>query len=273
MSAPSAPQKRITVATKDGVMLLTFNRPKVGNALDAQTFVEWQAALKAAESDNSVQVVVVTGSGPYFSTGADVRSIAGADFEGLEKILREGSGKTTTMMIDFPKLIVAAVNGPVVGYPAGLLGVFDIVYVSTKASYSMPFLHLGIGPEGCSSVTLPAAAGTSVANDVLVTNRRLSADEMVRVGIAARMFDSAGFIDTVVAEVTKAVKGAAPSSVVNSKRLIRDAFRVRLHEANEAETANVIAQFKSGVAIKRFMAVARGLAKKQDQDGAAKSKL
>eukprot|EP00672_Neobodo_designis_P025756 CAMPEP_0174846226 /NCGR_PEP_ID=MMETSP1114-20130205/12194_1 /TAXON_ID=312471 /ORGANISM="Neobodo designis, Strain CCAP 1951/1" /LENGTH=274 /DNA_ID=CAMNT_0016080491 /DNA_START=28 /DNA_END=853 /DNA_ORIENTATION=- len=258
----------------DGVMVITLNRPKAGNALDPESFQEWQALLRKAAADDAVKAVVITGSGKYFSTGADVRAIAAGVMENPDSmgdVLRNGSAKVCTMLIDFPKLVVAAVNGPVVGFPAGLLGVFDTVYVSTTASYSMPFLHLGIVPEGGSSFTLPATAGRAVANDVLLHGRVLNADEMVRHGIAARKLDCTGddFRKAAVDLVASGVKKCASSSLLEAKRLINVEHKARLHAANKAETDTVVSQFAKGIPIKRFAAVAGAIGKRRSFENAA----
>jgi peroxisomal 3,2-trans-enoyl-CoA isomerase len=210
-----------------------------------------------------VLAVVMTGAGQHFSTGADLKSMAPAMMEkgGINDVLRRGSGRVTTLMIDFPKLIVAAVNGPVAGYPAALLGLFDVVYVSEKASYSVPFLQLGIVPEACSSYTLPRTVGVSKANEILLTGRTVSADELVALGIASAKLSAENFADAVVAKVAAQVKSTAPSSVLHSKRLLRPTqVRAALHAVNEEETLSFVAQFAAGVPMKRFAAVQQRLA-------------
>jgi enoyl-CoA hydratase/carnithine racemase len=254
----------------DGIMVITLNRPTAGNALGPDAFQQWQAIVARAATDDAVKAVVVTGSGKFFSTGADVRAIAGKVMEDpdcMADVLRGGSAKLCTMLIDCPKLTVAAVNGPVVGFPAGLLGVFDTVYVSSTATYSMPFLHLGIVPEGASSYTLPATAGRAVAKDVLLHGRVLSADEMVRHGIAARKLDCTddAFRAAAVELVASGVAKAAFSSIVEAKRLIGAEIKERMHAANRAETDTVISQFAKGVPIKRFAAVAGSIGKKKSK--------
>lgn len=255
-----APHIQTTVA--DGVFVLTLNRPSAGNALALQTFEEMKAAIQQAASDDAVRALVVTGNGKYFSTGADVKSIAGSVMEdpaSMGSVLRNGSAKVASMLIDFPKITIAAVNGPVVGWPAGMLGVFDMVVVSDTASYQAPFVHLGIVPEGCSTYTLPRTVGRALANDIWFTNRTLSADEMVACGLASRKLPTAGFREAALQMVTAGATAAAPTSVVASKRLQFVELRQKLQAANNAETDAVIAQFESGVPVKRFMKVAQSI--------------
>jgi peroxisomal 3,2-trans-enoyl-CoA isomerase len=128
----------------------------------------------------------------------------------------------------------------------------------------MPFLQLGIVPEGGSSYTLPKTVGRAVANDVLLHGRTLSADEMVKHGLAAQKLDCTGdaFRTAAIELVASGVKKSAASSLVEAKRLINMEFKERLHAANNAETETVISQFSKGVPIKRFMAVAGAIGKK-----------
>lgn len=254
-----------------GIMVVTLNRPKQGNALSPDMFHTLAAMLQKGDADDAVRAIVVTGAGSFFSAGADVSAVAksvmgGAGPAAMEDTLRNGSCKFTDVVIDVKKPLIAAVNGAVVGYPAALLGVFDIVYVSSAASYQVPFLHLAIVPEACSSFTLPRTVGVATANDILMHNRKLSAKELVDLRIAARELPAEGFLDATLALVRRGVGAAAASSLIQAKELIRGPLRAELHKVNKDETDRLVGQFNGGEPFERFMAMAEALkAKKRRQ--------
>jgi peroxisomal 3,2-trans-enoyl-CoA isomerase len=243
-----------------GIYTITLNRPKQGNALAMRMYASIISHLDAAEKDSSVRAVVVTGAGKFFSTGADVAEaaqsvLAGGDIKDLTASLYSGPVRLTQKLIDFPKLAVAFVNGPVVGYPAAQLGVYDLVYVSDSATYQLPFLQLGIAPEACSSVTLPATVGVSTANDLLLHGRVLKAAELVSLGIASRQFPAATFNADASAELLKALKASSPNSILASKALLRAPMKSVLTDANKREADALCARFESGEPAKRFAKV------------------
>lgn len=248
----------VQVATKDGVMTITLNRPAQGNALRLSMYGRIADALRQAAKDDAVEVVIITGNGKFFSTGADVaeaaeRVMKGEGIEQLGPNIQAFPAALSRVMIDFPKVLVAAVNGPVIGYPAAQLGLYDLVFVSETATYQVPLLQLGLVPEACSSYTLLRTVGRARANDILLTGRTLSAAEMVAFGIASRVIPQQNFLaDVFKLVVTEGCATCAPSSMLNAKRLMWARETKRMAESNDEETKALIAQFESGEPMERF---------------------
>lgn len=254
-------EKFVTVTKSEGVMTILLNRPQQGNALRLAMYRDILEALQDAQGDDAVEVVIVSGKGPFFSTGADVteaaeRVMAGEGLESLQKELRHPVALTAAM-IQFPKLLVAAVNGPVIGYPAAQLGLYDLVLISPTATFQVPLLHLGLVTEGCCSLTLPATVGMTLANDLLLTGRVLTAPEMVQVGIASRIVETAlaggSFLEAVRKIVVDGCLACSKTAYPNAKALLKPAeWRERLLRHNEAEAKALVAQFVAGEPMEKF---------------------
>lgn len=125
-------------------------------------------------------MTILTASGPFFSSGHHL-TISPKDFDAFkngnkelnQRLKDEGTTATSLVntMIDFPKLLIAAVNGPAIGISVTLISLCDIVYVSEKATFTTPFMQWGFSPEGCSSYNFPRIMGNSNANEVLVSRK------------------------------------------------------------------------------------------------------
>lgn len=249
----------VLVDKRKEVWVVTMNRPKLGNAMSMEMYPLLTRALRDAAADKAVKAVVLTGAGQFFSTGADVAQAAQKMIEGsgdvseLTATLRSGPITLTQTIIDFPKLLVAAVNGPVVGFPAGLLGLCDLVFVSETATYSTPFMHLGLVPEGASSHTIPRIVGSALAMDLLLTNRKLSAAEMVSSGLASRVLPAGdAFVPKALEIVEKGAAASAAGSLVEAKRLIRGLNAEKLRADYKVEADALVARFEGGEPMKRF---------------------
>lgn len=157
--------------------------------------------------------------------------------------------------IDFPKVLVAAVNGPAVGIPVTTLPLCDIVYASSAATFHTPFSALGQSPEACSSYTFPKVMGQTRAAEVLLFGRKLTASEAQEYGLVSRVFDHETFSEEVNRHVQEAAK-LPPQSLQLSKNLICDFEREKLREVNEKEITLIKSRWTSDEcmnAIMKFM--------------------
>ncbi len=196
------------------------------------------------------------------------KMMGGADPEDLIKDLQNFPIRLTSTLINFKKISVAAVNGPVVGYPAGLLGLFDQVLISESATLQTPFFHLGLVTEGCSSRALTATVGHQTYMNWLLTNRVVDAKEMISSRLASKIYPTEGFLIAVLADLAVQLKASPISSIMASKELMRGPHRESYHQGNKREFELLAAQFQAGVPIKQFQAVAKNLKGKK-----SKSKL
>ena len=182
-----------------GVRVMTFNRPEVRNAFDTVMYLELTTALHAADADDAVGAVVLTGQEGAFTSGADLAEMAaiatgtkvnGSDrgFQGLLECFGE---------ISVP--LLAAVNGVAVGLGFTMLAHCDLVLVDRGARLRVPFSELGVPPEAASSFLFPAVMGWQRAARVLLTSEWVDAEELVDLGLALQVCEGGTARDETVA--------------------------------------------------------------------------
>jgi len=214
--------------------LITFNRPDRANAFNEELYHASAEALRAAAGDDEVGAVVFTGAGKAFCAGTDLLEMA-ETVDGAAGS-RDGFPAFVDALQDFPKPVLAAVNGAAVGLGFTMLAHCDIVLVSERARLLAPFTNMGVAPEAASSYLLPRRMGRQRAAVSLFTSDWISAEEAVAAGLAVRLCTA----DTLVAEpVELAARNAAKSmpSLMATKRLLLDAEREGIARARQLENA------------------------------------
>jgi len=179
----------------DKVLTLTLNRPDRLNAFTGQMMLDLIAAFDAADADDGVRAVVVTGEGRGFCAGADLES--GADTFNYDELAhrtdraggavgtpdRDGGGRVTLRIFDCSKPVICAVNGPAVGIGATMQLAMDVRIASDKARIGFVFSRRGICPEACSSWFLPRIVGIQQALDWTMSGRVFDAEEALAGGL------------------------------------------------------------------------------------------
>lgn len=234
----------ILVTVEDKLCVVKLNRPKKKNAIRTREYRALIGALRKAASDPEVAVVAVTGEGDYFTAGNDfVDAMQNASFEPLDedgsKQKKGDANKVNafkdfiTALIDFPKPLVAVLNGPAVGMGVTTLALFDVVYASDKATFHTPFISLGLVAEGCSSYTFPRIMGSGKAAEVLLFERKLTAQEAFERGLVTEVFPH-NSLHQVWPRIRRYAK-LPPNTLVNVKREIRGHHKDMLHKVNDVE--------------------------------------
>lgn len=168
----------------DGIMTLRMNRPDKKNALTSGMYQGLADALRAADSDGSVRVVLITGSGDSFTSGNDL-----ADFMGAPQVGESSPVIQFLLAIsECQKPLVAAVNGLAVGVGVTMLLHCDLVYAARSATFQMPFVNLGLCPEAGSTLLLPRIMGHQRAAELLLLGEVFSAEKGHQVGIITDLF-------------------------------------------------------------------------------------
>jgi len=182
----------IRYAVNDRVATVTLDRPGKLNAFTRRMRDELIGAFAAADADDGVRVVIVTGAGRAFCAGADLSGGAGT-FDsakrgdaGLEDD-RDGGGRVSLALYEMKKPVIAAINGPAVGVGVTMTLPMDVRIASSTAKFGFVFARRGIVPEACSSWFLPKVVGLSRAAEWLYTGRVFGADEALAGGLVSRV--------------------------------------------------------------------------------------
>jgi enoyl-CoA hydratase/carnithine racemase len=174
------------VSDSDGVRTVTFNRPEARNAFNRALYEAVTGALLDSLSDDDVRVVVLTGAGPAFSAGQDLKEMAAMASGNAGPEAAIGFRGFMDALCEFDKPLLAAVNGVGVGLGFTMLAHCDMVIVSDEARLRVPFAALGVPAEAGSSLLFPVRMGAQRAAEVLFTGCWVSAEEAVDAGIALR---------------------------------------------------------------------------------------
>jgi enoyl-CoA hydratase len=177
----------LLVEKKDGVAVVTVNRPKKLNALNARTIDELDAAFTALGSDGEVKGVVVTGSGEKaFVAGADIQELAGLDADAGRSLSARGQ-RVLDRIEGLGKPVVAAVNGFALGGGCELALACHVRLASENASLGTPEVKLGLICGYGGTQRLPRLVGRGAALEILLTGERVGAEEALRLGLVSRV--------------------------------------------------------------------------------------
>jgi enoyl-CoA hydratase/carnithine racemase len=219
-----------------GVRVIAFNRPAVRNAFDTTMYQEVTAALRAADGDETVGAVVLTGRGTAFTSGQDLAEMAAIATGTAVEGAGQGFMGLLECLIDLSVPLLAAVNGVAVGLGFTLLPHCNLVLVDAGARLRVPFAELGVPPEAASSVLFPAVMGWQQAARVLLTSDWVSAPELVELGLALKVCAEGAVLDETVALAARIA--AHPRAATRaSTSLVRAARRDAVVEANRREQA------------------------------------
>ncbi len=227
----------VRVRDDDRVRTILLHRPERLNAFDGGLVNDLDAALRAASADPSVAVVVVTGSGRAFSTGADLKALAqprAANPEG------DGTGfdRLLFTMADFDKPLLMAVNGYAVGFGMTMLAFADVVFMSTTARLRCPFTELGAPTEAGSSFLYPLLLGRQNAAWILLSSEWITADEAQAIGLARRLCEPDELLD-VTYDHARRLATHRNEALSRVKRLLNAPQRAELGAAIEREAAEL----------------------------------
>ncbi|KAJ2436979.1 hypothetical protein GGF42_008778 [Coemansia sp. RSA 2424] len=222
-----------------GVLIMAFNRPSRMNSMVPESYSEWRQVMEFTASTPSIRALVITGNGRAYSAGQDLSAVSRAGSEQDEaKDIRQRNEVTrnlTKLLITSQIPIIAAVNGPAIGYGCTTLALCDLVISVESAVFRTPFAELAFCAEGCSSVTFPRILGPMVANDMILFGRALGATEMHQRGLVSRVVKPDELLP-VALKVATTMARQSQAAIGVSRALIRNQRYVdELVQANDAE--------------------------------------
>jgi len=213
-----------------GVAVVTLNRPESLNAFTAAMGRGLQQAVAAAIADEAVRVIVLTGAGRGFCAGADMKLLQQikpdattgpstgappppATTSGLGPDVSAHFGGRFGYLLQAPKPVIAALNGPAAGLGLVLALYADIRFAASEAKLTSSFAQRGLIAEHGISWLLPRLVGQAHALDLLLSARKIGAAEAERLGLVNKVFAQAGFMDEVMAYARALADTVSPRSM------------------------------------------------------------
>jgi enoyl-CoA hydratase len=212
---------------KGRVGVITLNRPKQMNALNAKLMQELAQALYALDADAEVGAIVLTGSDKAFAAGADIAAMK--DYSYMDAYMSDYITRDWEHVRRIRKPVIAAVAGYALGGGCEVAMMCDIVIAADNAKFGQPEINLGIMPGSGGTQRLPRAVGKAKAMDMCLTARTMDAQEAERAGLVSRIVP----LDQLMAETMKVADKIAASSlpvVMMIKESINRAFETSLSE-------------------------------------------
>jgi enoyl-CoA hydratase/carnithine racemase len=248
MSSPSGAFEQIRYEVADRVLTITLNRPERLNAWTPVMQGELIAAFDAADADDGVRAIVVTGEGRGFCAGADLER-GGETFDWRNRTRpsdtpRDGGGTFTLRVFESTKPVIAAINGPAVGVGMTMTLPMDVRLVAEGAKLGFVFARRGIVPEAASSWFLPRLVGISRAMEWVATGRIFTPEEAFEAGLARRVLPAEELLPAAYALAHEIADNTAAVSVALARRLLWTGLG--LSHPMEAHRADSRAMFARG---------------------------
>ncbi len=213
----------IEMERRGSIAVVTMSRPEALNAFNNEQLRLLAETFDEIANDGSIRVVILTGAGERaFAAGADIKEMKDLDGEGGTAFGRAGH-RATRSVEELPQPVIAAVNGFALGGGCELALAADIRLASENAVFAQPEVSLGIPPGWGGSQRLPRLVGAGIASELILTGRRVKAEEALRIGLVNAVYP----LDQLMTEATtlaETIAANSPLAVRSAKQLMRLAF-------------------------------------------------
>lgn len=186
----SATYERLLFDVQEGVATLAFNNPSKRNAFDPAMRVEMAEVVRIVQSDKSIRVLVLTGTGSHFCSGGDLGNIANAGLDNAG--WRDRLTSLHNWLQDFMRLekpVIAAVDGAAYGAGFSLALAADFLLATPRARFAMSFIRMGLVPDCAAFYTLPRIVAPQRARELMLSGREVTAAEALQLGIATELVE------------------------------------------------------------------------------------
>jgi len=231
----------VLYAVDGGVATITLNRPEKLNALTDELANEIQAAVRDADDDDGVRVIVLTGAGRGFCSGLDLTGPRGNGRTPSRKARLDDYGwvgRAPLLITQIDKPVIAALNGPAAGAGLSLALAADLRVMAEDARLTTGYVRRGLSPDGGMTFFLPRLVGQARAADLILTSRWIDAIECERIGLVARLFPAEGFQAAVAAYAAELAAGP-PIGMTFAKRLLVQSMSADLPTILRDELVNI----------------------------------
>ncbi|WP_322047757.1 enoyl-CoA hydratase/isomerase family protein [Paraburkholderia sp. J67] len=225
MNAAKTPLRHATLVIDDGIAVFTHQRPEARNALSPELLEDYADMLDAVERDSSVRALVLMGSGGSFCAGGDLKSLKAAQAQPPDAIRRRVMNAHAWMQrlrnLEMP--VIAAVDGAAIGAGFSIALAADFIVASSRALFSLSFAKVGLVPDLGAAYILPRLVGLATAKELVLSARRIDANEAKRLGIVYAIHAPDRLAEETTAFARRFVAG--PREAMGfSKRLLNMSF-------------------------------------------------
>ena len=219
--------ENILVETRDGVGVITLDRPQALNALCAALIDELAQALDTLEADDGIGCIVLTGSEKAFAAGADIKEMKDKTF--MQVYLEDFITKGWERLAETRKPVIAAVAGYALGGGCEIAMMCDMIIAADTAKFGQPEITLGTIPGSGGTQRLTRFVGKAKAMDLCLTGRMMDAEEAERAGLVARVVPAAELMDEAMKAAAKVASLSRPA-VMMAKEAVNRAYETTLAE-------------------------------------------
>ena len=229
------------LAARDGaVAVLTLNRPQAGNTIDMALARDLEAQVDAALGDPAVRCIVLTGAGKLFCGGGDIGAFAaaGSDAGAFLSDLANALHCSVKKLASGAKPVVTLINGPAAGAGLSLAMAGDLALASASAHFSAAYGLVGLTPDGGMSWLLPRLVGLRRAQEIILTNRRVSATDAAAMGLITRVVAPEDLMGEGLA-VAHALANGSLGAIGGARALLAQGFGNDLATQLDLEAARI----------------------------------
>lgn len=215
---------------ENGIYSIILSRPKQFNALNWDMLLQFTEAVNSIENDHRVRCVVIEGKGANFMAGGDIVFFHGLLDSDTDEMKRQFSKLISQVhvlveqMAELPVPVIAKVRGAAAGFGISLVAGCDLAIGADDSFYTSAYNLLGTSPDGGSTFYLPRSVGMKKAIEIVLTSKRYSAEEALKMGLISDIATDAE-LDAKVDKTARFIAKSARAAVRNAKRLVQQSFQ------------------------------------------------
>jgi enoyl-CoA hydratase len=218
------------------VGLVRLNRPKALNALNSQLMIELHTALKDFENDDDIHCMVLTGNERAFAAGADIKEMADQSY--VDMMMRQNVSDRFDFS-GYSKPIIAAVSGFALGGGCEMSMACDMIVASDTAVFGQPEINLGVLPGGGGTQRLTRAVGKALAMEIVLADRRLTAEEALQHGLVNRVVAPEIYLEEAL-KLAQKIASMSRVAIRLAKDAVNKSYEATLQEGLEFEKKNFL---------------------------------
>ncbi len=241
----------VVLEQDNGILTITINRPESLNALSPVVIEELRSVIGGVQKQTeqsaewSVRGIIITGAGEKsFVAGADIKAMTSMTPTEAHSYTQTAQ-ELTVWIEELPVPVIAAVNGFALGGGCEIAMACDFIYATQNASFGQPEVQLGLIPGFGGSVRLQQFVGAPMARELIMTGRRIHADEALRIGLVNQVFASQQELLDGARHTLEAVLGVSPVAVAVAKKTIRDTATLTTREGLNVELDAFVSMFST----------------------------